>query len=419
MNADATHAQTDALPPPPPQDAATALVAAAEVLWPAPASVDIARTGTQVAAGRRIVREHVLIPNAQHPRLIVPARSRLAAGAIAAHRQGSGGMADRVTARAAALLVRAGVADRLFRDRLRISAPTAAETDDVEIRLSELLGQAVTVGLYVGTARVNRKPVLHAVNDDGRTLAFVKVGHTEAARNLVRNEAATLAALAERSLSTVVLPQVLAHVEWNNYDLLVLSPLHGRALPPRPNNAPYTAMRELAAVHGLAQTRIGESGLVKRLAGVPNALNTKAADRYAAALARLEAGDASVTVGAWHGDWQPFNMARVDRERIALWDWERFATDVPVGFDALHYLLQSLIHGRGVGPHIEREFLARAEAAAVRGGVLDDTAAIVVAAYVGEIAARYLTLAEGPDGELLARRAMWSLGLLESCVARL
>ena len=43
--------------------------------------------------------------------------------------------------------------------------------------------------------------------------------------------------------------------------------------------------------------------------------------------------------GAWHGDWTPWNMAST-AGGLLVWDWERFATGVPVGFDALHYWLQ-------------------------------------------------------------------------------
>ena len=409
------------LPPPPPRDAATAIVAAAELLWPAPASIEIAKRNAPVGAGRRIIREHLLVPTASQPRLIVPAGARAAAAAIAARRSGSGGATGRIAAATAALLVRSRIADRVVRDRLRVTVPVDAVADDIESRLSELLGTRVIAGLHVGTARVNRKPVVHAVGDDGRTLAFVKVGHTESARQLVRDEAATLRELADHRFATLLVPQVLALGGWRDLELLVLSPLAGRPIRPEVRNAPYAAMRELAEVHALTHGPLDRSAFLSRLADVPRSLAGVTAERYAVALAALRAASATVAFGAWHGDWQPFNMALADRDgRIALWDWERFATGVPVGFDALHYLSQVLLLQRGgVSAAVETEFVAAADAVAVRGGATAETAAVVVAAYVAEIAGRYLTLAEGPDGQLLARRAMWTLGLFESCVARL
>ena len=48
----------------------------------------------------------------------------------------------------------------------------------------------------------------------------------------------------------------------------------------------------------------------------------------------------ALTFGAWHGDWAPWNMASTERG-LLVWDWERFTSGVPLGFDALHYRLQS------------------------------------------------------------------------------
>src|SRR5690606_19279441 len=57
-------------------------------------------------------------------------------------------------------------------------------------------------------------------------------------------------------------------------------------------------------------------------------------------------GDVELTLGAWHGDWTPWNMAW-DGTQVLLWDFERFATGVPVGFDRVHYALQVVLRDRG------------------------------------------------------------------------
>ena len=50
--------------------------------------------------------------------------------------------------------------------------------------------------------------------------------------------------------------------------------------------------------------------------------------------------------GRWHGDWTPWNMTTRDGHPI-VWDWERTAPSVPVGFDLLHYAFhRSLASGR-------------------------------------------------------------------------
>ena len=40
--------------------------------------------------------------------------------------------------------------------------------------------------------------------------------------------------------------------------------------------------------------------------------------------------------GAWHGDLVPWNLARLGSRPYA-WDWESSTTDVPLGFDAVHF----------------------------------------------------------------------------------
>jgi hypothetical protein len=279
------------LPPPPPHDAGAAIVAAAELLWPAPATVSVAKRGTPPPAGHRVVREHLLAPTAGRPRLVLPAHAPRAAAAVAARRNGSGGAIGRLAALGAAALVRVGGADRMIRDRLRVTAPTGGTLDDVEAVLGTVLGTDVIVGLHVGTARVNRKPVLHAVDARGHTLAFVKVGHSESARALVRREANTLRELAGHSFTSLQVPTVLALNAWRDTELLVLSPLLGRPIRPAVGNVPYTAMRELAAVHGLTQSTLGGSTFVARMLEIAHVLSADTATRYERAVDTIRGAD--------------------------------------------------------------------------------------------------------------------------------
>jgi hypothetical protein len=50
--------------------------------------------------------------------------------------------------------------------------------------------------------------------------------------------------------------------------------------------------------------------------------------------------------GAWHGDFTPWNMARLS-EGNYLWDWERAAPSVPLGLDLCHFLFQSVCRYEG------------------------------------------------------------------------
>jgi hypothetical protein len=183
---------------------------------------------------------------------------------------------------------------------------------------------------------------------------------------------------------------------------------------------PLAAMRELADVDGLRAHALGSSSFLVRLSHLAHALDpAKTTERYAAALGELAKRDTELRFGSWHGDWQPFNMTRLRHDRFGVWDWERFTGDAPLGFDALHYALQVVLHGEGIDTAATRSYLDVAAGVATRAGVQPKDAPVVVAAYAAEMTGRYLSLLQGPDGQVLARRAHWTLGLLESAMARL
>ena len=410
------------LPPPPTDAGASALRDAAALLWPAPAAVEVVRRGTPVPSGHEVVTEHLLIPDARRPRLVVPAGERRAAAVIAGGRGDYGG--SRARPAAARLAVRSGLAAAAARDRIRVTVPTGVAHDDVEQVLATLLGHPVVLGLSVGAPRVNRKPILHILDRAGRTLAFVKVGHNADTRDLVRAEASTLRQLAAHKLPAIELPRVLHLTNWRDVELLVLSAVGdnrpGRVDVERP---PYDAMRQLAAIDGITEAPLTASAFIAGVRQSTAGLADKdAARRFTAALDRIEtvAGDTALAFGAWHGDWTPWNMTPVDRStRVALWDWERFATDVPVGFDALHFFSQTLLQKHTATPRAEQAFLSASETTAVNGGASPGTGRLVTALYLAELAARYLTLVELPHGAPLTRRAVWIVPFLETCAASL
>ncbi|GAA3126409.1 hypothetical protein GCM10010466_16620 [Planomonospora alba] len=194
----------------------------------------------------------------------------------------------------------------------KVMVPTGGDT--IETYLSEVLGTPVRVALHVRPARrANRKPILEA-RGPGGPVAFVKVGDTPRARELVAHEARTLGMLAEAPLKTVVAPAVLHHGSWRGLSVLALSPLPVR------RGTPGEDLRT-AAIHEISALG-GNSGN-----GAPAGSGTP--------------GEKSAPGGgkrfAWHGDFSPWNIAPGPDGRLLVWDWERFGTGVPLGFDALHH----------------------------------------------------------------------------------
>ncbi len=393
---------TDVRIPPAAED----LVATAQTLWPSPAAATLVR-GSRREPGERVVREFAFLPNARRPRLIVPVGVPSAAAAALRRYSQALGSTERYGRAALALLMRTGLGERLLADRVRISVPAGADAlRSVEDVLGELLGEPVVVSLGLGNRRANQKPILHVLTPAGETRAFVKVGDTAVTRDLVRGEAAALKTAAELSLRQVTAPRLLGLIDWNDLDLLVLSPL--ATAPSRARqDIPYAAIDELARAGGVTTGPLRTSPYWRKF---------DAPDELAPVLDAVERahGDTTFEYGAWHGDFTPWNL-QWRGDGVVLWDWERFATGVPLGFDALHYR-QALDAARlGDANAATRALPDHAAGDLARLGVPADRAAATVTLYLVELCARFLLASRGEAGEPLRARAHW---LLEHLISR-
>lgn len=389
----------------------------AELLWPPPARTSVVRRPGAGAGAGGVVRDWLVLPTAGRPRLLVPTGQPAAARMLSRHGTRLG---PRVSRAVLATGVRTGVLDRLPLTRLRVTLPpeAAGATGSVEALLGEVLGGAVTTGVLLGTPRVNRKPVLQVFGADGATVAFVKVAHDDQTRALVRREAGTLRRVEALGLRAVEPPRVLFHGRCGAAELLVLSVMGSSQERRRPGPAPVSAMAELARAEGVVEgVPLGETPFWARLRAAVGRIGDPELARLAArVLSRAEArfGRTALPLGAWHGDWAPWNMGWHDG-RVQLWDWERYEAGVPVGFDVVHYRAQPVRH--------DRDGLRAAEDALVADlpGLLGsfglpggpETADAVLVLYLLAIACRYLA----PEGQEPANprhpRARWALALAD------
>lgn len=400
-----------------PQPLAYALDVAA-LLWPPPArTVVVRRRGGGAGPGAdRVVRDWLVLPSAGRPRLLVPTGQPAAARMLSRHGTRLG---PRATRAVLASGVRSGVLERLPLPRLRVAVPaTAAESLSVEQLLVEVLGQPVATGVLLGTPRVNRKPVLQVFAADGATLAFVKVAHDDPTRALVRREDANLRRVEELGLRTIEAPRVLFHGPCGAAELLVLSVLGSSQGRRTPGPAPLPAMAELARAGGVVEgAPLRQTAFWASLgAAVGRIGDPELAARAQRVLARTgdRFGGLALPLGGWHGDWAPWNMGW-HAERVQLWDWERYAHGVPVGFDAVHYRAQPVRHDRDGLRAAEDALVADVPRLLAGLGVPDaaGTADAVLVLYLLEIACRYLA----PEGEQPANprhpRARWALALAD------
>jgi hypothetical protein len=259
----------------------------------------------------------------------------------------------------------------------------------------------VQISLGLGNQRANQKPILQVLSRAGRSLAFVKVGDSDVTRALVRAEADALCRVAALHLPGITVPRVLALRPWRGMDLLVISALRTTARRGRrSDDLPLRAMADLAAAAGLERVALAGSRYWHGLARTVDALgDRRTADGLHQVMARVErdAGSETFTFGAWHGDWAPWNMSR-EHSGLALWDWERFATGVPVGFDALHYRLRVALRDVGGTEPAGELLLASAGDLLAAFDVPERLAAGTTALYLLELCTRYAAAATGPAG---------------------
>lgn len=371
------------------------------------------RVGVDGQNGEAEQARFLLLPNPRHVRLVVPAGNRHAS-ARAVHRQLTG---TRPRTRLARLLltlaVASGGADRLARGTLVVTGPTGA--DSVERTLADLLGaERVLVSLPISPPRANRKPVLQVCDEQGRALAFVKIGHDPLTRRLVAAESSVLERVAAAALPHLRVPGVIARVEWHDLCLLVLEPL---PLPSRQlggdtaRRAFLAAAREISGLGGIRRLPWAASPFRAALDADLAACGPRG-QALRAHLSALDAAPPRLALGAWHGDLNPGNVALLEGTSL-VWDWERFAEDVPVGFDVLHHDLHQDVTVSGVSPAVAAaRLIATAPATLAALDVEPDAADATARLYLLALAARYLHDQQAEAGAALGDVESWLLPAL-------
>jgi hypothetical protein len=409
------------------------------LLWPAPARVSVSGAGG-IAGGqpadsqggtdrdaaqpepeaRPAASEFIVLPGTRRPRLLVPAGRRAAAAAVRRYGE-PGSLRTRLATRGLSLLLGSGMGGAVLRDRLHVQAPAGAPT--IESYLRATLGLDISVSMHLGAARANRKPVLQLLTAAGDTVGFAKIGVSPLTRDLVRAERDALVRLGSTDVASLAVPSVLHYGSWQDLTVIVLSPLPvWQRRVPLASGQLTLAMGEVAAVAGISRWPLAASGYWRTL-GERLAIADDTEDRRAL-LKALEAvgqraGDAVLCFGAWHGDWTPWNMAST-RSGLLVWDWERFAIGVPLGFDALHHWLQAqVISGRRDPLVAAAGCVKRADALLAPLGVGTDEARLTALVYLADLAARYLLDRQAEAGARLGAPSRWLIPALADGTAQL
>jgi hypothetical protein len=347
-------------------------------------------------------------------RFLLPRRRR-SADAVLRHFRSDATRGARLRIRALRGALWVGRGWPLAREQLGVTWPPSGPPDTIETHLHEVLGQKVTLGVQLGPPRANRKPILQVLDAADRPMAFGKLGIDDLTRRLVLAEGAALMTLSGLSMPGIARPELIHRGSWNNAELLVVSALplsktrHGV-----PESKLVEAMRTVARSTGCHSVRPGRTAHMLALRERASGLrHPDIRGRTITAIDSLLASERPWTLGAWHGDWTVWNQAS-HGDQVLLWDWERFASGVPVGWDALHFALRQELVGREPTPEVARHLLSRAEVLLQPFDVDPQVARAVAVAYLIELAVRYTADGQREAGGRTARVEEWILPALGS-----
>lgn len=300
-------------------------------------------TGTGDAGG---TAELAVLAARNGSQLLLPTVTNRAMAAPLIRHTAALSRSERLARRLGWMALRTGIARPLLRRRMRVPAGGTGTDVSIHQHLAEVLGRRqVVLSVVVGPSRPNRKPVIRIMSRSGDTVGFAKLGGNELTARLVDSEAAFLASGRAGKLRRALVPEVIHHGEWGSHRLSVLTPLLGR---PGPAEATAAAFEEVAGLDGVRHETLASSRYWSLLQDRAAALSPELRSPVDRALGVVEWrwADADLAFGRWHGDWTLWNMARGPGRRLILWDWERTAEAVPLGFDPVHLHSQPLFHTR-------------------------------------------------------------------------
>ena len=377
-------------------------------LWGTVGSASVETAGYQ---------RYLVMPSPADPRLVIPTRPRRSSATLLR------ALRDRTSLKARAQTLAISGAALVNARTQELPTPTLFE---VVARALGRTADDVVVGVHIGPPRANRKPVLAVADRTGHLIAFAKYGVNALTDELVSHEARALQQLGLAAQAGVLehctVPELIASGRHDDHEYAIQSPI--------PTSAPPSARKAEAAAVVAAQTEVAAMRPVsgdqqsflqavlgrwaERVSGSDDDVVRRFAD-LATQWADL-AESSPLTWGSWHGDWRPTNMAVIGAG-CSVWDWERFASGVPVGFDALHLFLTTRLPSVRDVATVPHDVVENAPRLLRPFGVSERTAAeLTVVGYFLELAGRYLDDDQAGAGGRLGRVGDWLLPALTEFV---
>ena len=320
-----------------------------DVLLGGTPTVTWAATG-ELPAGFEFAEQLAVLPAAAGRSFLVSLKARRAASSALTSYNALRSPRRRLVRRVLGVGLRTGLVQPLLPGKIDVGTAVNATPEQLagvllSEHLRELFGRGPVAVAVSGGSGPYRKPVLQVFSTDGMPLGYVKVGWNNWTRDAVRREAAALRACADRGPMQFGVPALVDHYVWRGLELLVTAPmpLGVRRLAVSSPLPDVGVLREISRLSEPYFDELATSpwwlGLRARIvAGLADAAVRARLDEVADRVERSD-GHAMLEFGTWHGDFAPWNLARLGG-RLFVWDWEDSAPQAPVGFDAVHFHFQ-------------------------------------------------------------------------------
>lgn len=327
-----------------------------ELLYSHNPSTTWARAGA-LPPGYERVEQLVELPAAPGRSFLISLTTRPAAASALTSYNALRSGRKRVGRRTLAMGLRAGLVQPILRHKIDIGVQSCLPANQrrsglLGEQLAELLGVDRVAVALGGGGGPYRKPVVQTFSVTGTPLGYTKVGWNGWTGAGVRREAAALQACSARA-SLFGVPALLGLSEWQGLDLLTTAPLPSavQAVGAKAALPQVAVLREISSLSPGFVSPLDTSpwwlGVRRRIDEGVRDDAARAALQGTAGQIELRHGSVPLEFGFSHGDFVPWNLARLD-ERLYIWDWENSASDVPLGFDAVHYYFQTAFVGRGL-----------------------------------------------------------------------
>lgn len=364
-------------------------------------------------AGFRTVDSFALVPNATAPRYLLPLTSRSEAARSVELYGALSTPLRRAIRVAAGAGLRVGLVQPLLQSRAYVHARVGVPVEELAAvsfthHLARVFDEERIVALIsLGGGGSYSKPVVQVLSLTGAPIGFVKVGWDEVTRRLVVNEARMLRLCEQASLRKLRVPRLISAGRWNDVEMSVVSPLPEdvRRYPPK-TLPPVAITEEVSQIADRGVEPLWEGtyadGLRRRIeSGSESSRTPNILDWL-----RQTSAEARVRIGAWHGDWAPWNLATRGAE-LHAWDWEQGGDQVPLGFDVIHFYFQTGFIRDGMDLEVAIRHASAASAEALgRLGTPRGASSVLLGLYLLEISLRVdelLRLGGHPNPKLYPR----------------